>query len=451
MSTMINAVTLVVALLPTFIIMTLVLANARFKREPIKKVATVFGISALSTIPAIILELIGSVLIALPATLFSLDLESEFGLTVYELLEFMLVVGPVEEACKYFTFKWMTFHDRDFDNTYDGVIYGAASALGFATLENIMYVFLDNDSPFQTAVMRALLSVPLHAITGIVMGYWFGISKYRRYNNIQPETRPERRAFIFSVVLHGAYDFIVTLPEIYEGSSFVNVASMGVLLGVMIFIYVHMGRTIHRAKKETHNIYNRHYYEQLDGAMQDRIGGKTSEKRRFFGWFPFAHQQQGFNPYNPYKGMNLAPVPVQQNQPYVFGTQQPYNPYRDPAAPQWYGGQVQQPQVPAFGAQPVPVYAGGQPQPQPQQQMPGNTEQAVFDPQRSDPQLVYGPPSALRNSPLPGNGQYGQYGTVSVPQQPVQEQPKVFCGNCGAQQKPGTKYCRMCGSRIEGQ
>jgi hypothetical protein len=83
--------------------------------------------------------------------------------------------------------------------------------------------------------------------------------------------------------------------------------------------------------------------------------------------------------------------------------------------------------------------------------MPGNTEQAVFDPQRSDPQLVYGPPSALRNSPLPGNGQSASFGTVPVPPQPVQEQPKIFCGNCGAQQKPGTKYCRMCGSKLENQ
>ena len=442
MNTILGAVTLGIALLPTIVIMGLVLANARFKREPIKKVASVFGISALSTLPAIILELLGTLVLALIVYLFSIDLEKQSGVAAYEFLEYMLIVGPVEEACKYFTFKWMIFHDRDFDNTYDGVIYGAASALGFATLENLMYVFVGNDAQLQTAVMRALLSVPMHAITGIVMGYWFGISKYRRYNNIQPDTHPERKAFIFSVVLHGAYDFIVTVPSIYSDSSAVESVSLTVLIGVMLFIYVLMGKTISRAKRETHNIYNRYYYEQLDGAMQDRIGGKTSEKKRFFGWLPFARQPMGFNPYNPYQGMNLAPVPVQQNAAYVYGTQQPYNPY--------YSRPAGQP--PQWGQQPQPAYAGAQPQqyaqPQPQYTQPQQQpmgEQARFQPQGNQPQLVYGPPSALRNSPIPGNG-YTQ-----PPQPPVQEQPKVFCGNCGAPQKAGTKYCRMCGSRIEGQ
>ena len=57
------------------------------------------------------------------------------------LFQTIFVIAMVEEGCKYFSFKLMIFHDRAFDNTYDGVIYGAAAALGFATLENILYVF----------------------------------------------------------------------------------------------------------------------------------------------------------------------------------------------------------------------------------------------------------------------------------------------------------------------
>ncbi len=433
MGTALNAITLGIALLPTIVIMALVLANARFKREPIKKVASVFGISALSTIAAVILEMLGSFVLTLFVVILSLDLGTNSGVTIKEFLEYMLVVGPVEEACKYFTFKWIIFHDRDFDNTYDGVIYGAASALGFATLENLMYVFVGNDSPLETAAMRGVLSIPLHAITGIVMGYWFGISKYRRYNNVQPETHPERKAFIFSVAIHGTYDFLVTLPAIYEDSQAVSTGALVVLIGVMIFIYVLMGKTIRRAKNETHNIYNRYYYEQLDGAMQDRIGGKTSEKRRFFGMpFPF-YRQQGFNPYDPYAGMNLAPVPAAPNAAYVFGTQQPYNPYYAPAAPQPMQTAptippVQQPQGYPYQNQ----YAPQQPVYQEaRQQQPNNWNDEV--------QTVYGPPSALRGSPLPGFGNAGNN---------VVQPPKKYCGNCGAEQKPGAKYCRVCGNKL---
>ena len=427
MKTALNALTLGVALLPTIVIMALVLSNARYKREPIKKIASVFGMSALSTIAAVILEMIGSVILAMIVMALSIDLGTKSGLTIEEFLQYMLVVGPAEEACKYFTFKWIIFHDRDFDNTYDGVIYGAASALGFATLENLMYVFVGNDRALETAAMRAVLSIPLHAITGIVMGYWFGIAKYRRYNNIQPDTHPEHKAFIFAVVIHGAYDFIVSLRAIYAESKPICVGAMLLLIGVMIFIYVLMGKTIHRAKVETHNIYNRYYYEQLGGAIQDMSGGKTSEKRRFFGMpFPF-YRQQGFNPYNPYAGMNLAPVPAAPNAAYVFGTQQPYNPYYAPAVqqtaptippvqpPQGYLGQYDAPQ---------PVYQAAQQQP---------------DRWGGDVQTVYGPPSALRGSPLPGFGNAGN---------DVVQPPKRYCGNCGAEQKPGVKYCRMCGNKL---
>ena len=428
MKTILGGITLAVAFLPTIVIMVLVLKNAKYKREPIKKIASVFGISALSTVPAIIFELIGTIVLALLVSILSIDVRVKAGQTLYQLFDFMLVVGPVEEACKYFTFKWIIFHDREFDNTYDGVIYGAASALGFATLENLMYVFLNNDSQFTTAVMRALLSVPMHAITGIVMGYWFGISKYRRYNNVQPETHPEHKAFLFAVLLHGAYDFIVTVPEIYNDSTLVSITFLVILIAVMGFIYLLMGRTIRRAKAETHNIYNRYYYEQLDGAMQDMIGGKTSEKRRFFGFIPFG-RPQGFNPYNPYAGMNLAPQNAPQNTAYVYGTQQPYNPYNSApsAQPQWQYGQQQ--------------YGQGYPQAQPMQ-----PQQPVYPGvQPGQPQPVYGQaaqPAYNAQQPI-----YQQAGAPS--QQP--ELPKVFCGNCGAEQKPGTKYCRMCGSKLADQ
>ena len=447
MSSIMNIISLGVALLPTIVIMAIVLGNARHKREPFKKVASVFGISALSVIPAAIIEIIGSVILAVFFGLGMFDLSSKAGLTAYQFAEFMLIVGPAEEACKYFTFKWIIFHDRDFDNTYDGIIYGAASALGFATLENLMYVFLMNDSPLETAVMRALLSVPMHAVTGIVMGYWFGISKYRRYNNVQPVRYPERKAFIFAFVLHGLYDFDVTLPSIYEDSTAVEIISMGLLIVIMIMIYILIGRTVHRAKVETHNIYNRYYYEQLDGHFQDMFGGKTSEKRRHIFGMPlpmfYGRNPQGFNPYNPYAGMNIAPQPPVPQQAYVYGTQQPYNPY--------YMQPVRQPQpnVPNVPNVPNGYPPVQQPYAQPMQPMQQYGQQPFAqnvppDPMQNRPPMQPYPPVQPMQPQAPFQPMQ------SAPTQPAPPPvPKIFCVNCGAEQKPGTRYCRICGSKIE--
>ena len=160
--------------------------------------------------------------------------------------------------------------------------------------------------------------------------------------------------------------------------------------------------------------------------MQDMLGGKTTATRRFFGFIPFG-RPQGFNPYNPYAGMNLAPNNAPQNASYVYGTQQPYNPYNNAPAvqgqQQWYGQQgYQQTQQ--------PMYSGAQPQ-QPYQQM---------------QQPTYG----AQQQPFYQQAQQPTQTGFSAGE-PRQELPRLFCGNCGSEQEPGTKYCSMCGSKLEVQ
>ena len=148
-------------------------------------------------------------------------------------------------------------------------------------------------------MLRAVLSIPLHAVTGILMGYYFGVSKYRRYNNVRPNTRPERFAYIFSVLIHGVYDYLATAMSADEDRSIWLIA----LICMMILIYAMIVRCIYCARKNSHNIYNKYYYEQLGGQMQDMMGGKTSENPTFFGVpLPMMYRRNPnvFNPYDPY-------------------------------------------------------------------------------------------------------------------------------------------------------
>lgn len=399
---------LLLAVLPSCVIMFLVLVNVKHKRKPAKKVAQVIGISAFSVIPAVVLELIGEVILILAFMIMGADVEylNTQGMLLYYFLQYMLVVGISEEACKFFTFKWIIFHDREFDNTYDGVIYGAASALGFATLENVMYVFMSNDS-LSVALLRAATSIPMHAITGIVMGYYFGISKYRRYNNIQTKAHPERGAFVFSVLLHGFYDFIVTVPGIVDDEA-VTIMMLVLLVVVMIGIYILMGMTIRRAKKETHNIYNRYYYEQLGGNIQDMFGGKTTEKRPMFMGMPlpmmYRSQPGAFNPYNPYASFGAPPPqPPMQNMPYGCRTQQPYNPYNN------YGRNVN--------------YMG--------------------NPDASNMQMGYAQPYSQTVNPNP----QPQRQAVVTPD--ITAAPAKHCQSCGAKLVNTARFCNVCGEKVK--
>ena len=55
----------------------------------------------------------------------------------------------------------------------DGIVYGVTVSLGFATLENIYYVFAGFDDPLGVAYLRAFSAVPAHALFGVFMGYYF--------------------------------------------------------------------------------------------------------------------------------------------------------------------------------------------------------------------------------------------------------------------------------------
>ncbi len=87
-----------------------------------------------------------------------------------------------------------------FDEPMDGLVYGVAASMGFAALENLLYVW---QGGFSVAVMRAFTAVPFHAMHGAIMGYFLGLYRFM----------PHRRGFFLIMALvvpfflHGAYDF----------------------------------------------------------------------------------------------------------------------------------------------------------------------------------------------------------------------------------------------------
>lgn len=404
--------------LPSFIIMFIILKNAVSKKEPFKKVASVIAISAISVIPAVVLEAIGQALLQgiMGVNIDTMTMNDMDYYIKYLFFFYIFVVGIAEEACKFFTFKWIIFHDRDFDNTYDGLIYGAASALGFATLENLLYIFQSEDS-LNTAIMRALLSIPLHAVTGIFMGYYFGVLKYRKYNNVKPNTHPEIPAYIFSVILHGLFDFSITAygmmsayDELMDEESTETPLYLLLFIATVAVCYLMIIITIVRAKKHSYNIYNRYYYENLNGSFQDIMGGKTSDKKPTFFGMPlpmmYSRRPDQFNPYNPYVSNN-APPPMygqQYNQPRQYGQQQ-------------YAQYDQQ---------------SGRPQPPPQYNQPPQFTQ-------------YAPPPVWQNrynAPPPQTA-------VRVSVKPAPAAAERICSSCGARASSASKFCSICGNPLK--
>ena len=199
---------LAASLLPPLYLLWRVYKSDSIEKEPVGLLVTIFLCGMLSTLPAGILEGIGQNVLA--AFINPGADASSFGgtVTVFNLLFYFIVVGGAEELVKYWAMRIPTWKNPEFDYVFDGVVYGVTASLGFAALENVLYVL---DSGLVTAGVRAWTAIPLHCITGIFMGHYYGIAKAADiYHDYAVRGRMLRRSILIPVIIHGAYDFIAT-------------------------------------------------------------------------------------------------------------------------------------------------------------------------------------------------------------------------------------------------
>ena len=119
-----------------------------------------------------------------------------FGTTA---MAFIVAALP-EEAFKLFAL-WMVLRKNPyFDEHFDGIVYAVCVGLGFASMENIMYVFGEDDW-FSTAIVRALLAVPGHYAFAILMGYYYSV-----YHFVDHSPKVAACVLLVPVLAHGTYD-----------------------------------------------------------------------------------------------------------------------------------------------------------------------------------------------------------------------------------------------------
>ena len=121
------------------------------------------------------------------------------------------VVGFSEEGFKFLGLRFYAYNQRSFDEPLDGIVYSVFVSMGFATVENIMYVikYSQEGLGLQVGVLRMFLSVPAHAAFAVMMGYFVGKAKFH------PEKSFMLMAWglLLSIFFHGTYDFFLFLPK----------------------------------------------------------------------------------------------------------------------------------------------------------------------------------------------------------------------------------------------
>ncbi len=185
------------AVIPPLILLYIIYRMDKLEREPRNLLLSLFIRGVIAMFPILIIELIGDRAIEI----FS------WSEMLYLFFAYFIIPGFVEEGVKYQVTIRRIWNEPNFNYTFDAIVYAVFVSLGFAAVENIMYVLT---SGFSTAVVRAIFSIPGHAMFGVVMGA--GLAKAKRLEvqgDLTAAESAKNRAWILAAVLHGLYDFLL--------------------------------------------------------------------------------------------------------------------------------------------------------------------------------------------------------------------------------------------------
>jgi RsiW-degrading membrane proteinase PrsW (M82 family) len=226
---------LALALAPVVFLFSYVYVKDKYDKEPLRYLVITFIFGMLTAFPIIIGE-------EYLAELTETDMASSpLRLIIYA----FIVVAGTEELMKYAVLRFYNYPHKEFDEPYDGIMYGVAVSLGFAAIENILYTF---NYGYQTGILRMFTAVPAHAMFGIMMGYFVGRAKFMQSGF---------RAFLermkglgVAVLFHGVYDYFLFVQG-YEW------------LAALAFVSLALGLVLARRAMRLHEEISPHKVEAL--------------------------------------------------------------------------------------------------------------------------------------------------------------------------------------------
>lgn len=201
MNTLHSILLVILAVLPGAFIVYKVYKQDKIEKEPKALLGMLLLGGVASTIPVGILEDILEKKI--------LGLIFSKSTPLYAFFDAFLVAALVEETAKYLILKKITWKNPAFNYTFDAIVYAMCVGMGFAILENILYVLMEG---WEVAILRAVTSIPGHAVYAVYMGYYYGRAKLCDTEHYTQGTRSNLlKALVVPLWLHGFYDFCLII------------------------------------------------------------------------------------------------------------------------------------------------------------------------------------------------------------------------------------------------
>lgn len=214
------------ALIPVIILIIFLYIADRHDREPIRLLAKVFFYGVLVSIPVLVIQII----------LVNINIYTGILGIIFQSF---IVAGLTEEFMKRLVVVKIAFRHPAFNEKMDGIIYCAFAALGFAAIENVLYLLQYFPSDPSVALYRAIFSVPGHMLFAITMGYYLALSKYA--SNPGLRKKYYTKSLFYPMLLHGTFNFILNT----------GLSLLFVFVPFVIFLWIYNMKKLNQFYKES--------------------------------------------------------------------------------------------------------------------------------------------------------------------------------------------------------
>ena len=228
----------ITALLPAVVLLFYIYRRDKYQREPVSQILKGVGFGVLS-IPV---TLVLAMLIGL------IGLDAWTSLLVHPQVSTAFWGAAIPEESAKLLLLWLFLRkNRYFDEHVDGIVYAVAVSMGFAAVENVMYVFQNADNWLSVGVMRALFSVPGHYAFAVFMGYYYSLACFGKPEH---RTRNLVLAWVAPVLAHGVFDSLLFLSN-------VTPSALSGILFVLFFVFCYYMHKYARKRIQEHLLRDR--------------------------------------------------------------------------------------------------------------------------------------------------------------------------------------------------
>ena len=222
---------LFVALLPVVVLLYYIYKKDRYQREPASQMLLAFVCGVVAAFLSLVFT----------SPFSAAGVEASPGQSVFEAISKAFCLAAIPEETAKLIMLWLFLRRCSyFDEHMDGIVYAVCVSLGFAALENVIYLFSNYPDIIGVGISRSLFAVPGHFFFGVLMGYYYSLAKFgkddKRFYMILTLLAP--------ILAHGSYDSLLFIMTVAP--------SLSVILTILFLYFCHLLRKYCSRKIEEH-------------------------------------------------------------------------------------------------------------------------------------------------------------------------------------------------------